>query len=74
MTTELNIIERTARFYGLLYEGHYDIVSGDSGHWITRGIQGGDALRASWMVGDEAWPAGELTFAGEPVSIAEEEL
>jgi hypothetical protein len=48
----------------------YDIVSGDSGHWITRGIQGVDAIHAVWEVGDEAWLAGEDTFVGEPVAIA----
>jgi len=65
--------ERTARFYGLLYEGHYDIIDADTGKWRAQGIQGGDALRASWMVEDEAWPSGEELFSGEPVSVAEEE-
>lgn len=53
-------------------EGHYDIV-GESGHWVTCGIQGGDAIRAAWVVGDEAWPAGEDTFDGDPVAIASED-
>ena len=65
--------QRPARFYGLLYADRYDIIDGDTGKWRAQGIQGGDALRASWMVGDEAWPAGEEAFTGEPVSVAEEE-
>ena len=53
---------------------NYDIVCGESGRWLTRGIQGGDAIRAEcWVVGDEAWPAGEETFDGDPVAIASED-
>ena len=65
--------ERTARFYGLLYADRYDIIDGDTGHWVTQGIQGVDATNATWGTGDEAWPSGEELFSGEPVSVAEEE-
>ena len=54
-------------------EALYDIISGESGHWVTCGIQGGDVIRAVWVVGDEAWPAGEDTFDGDPVAIASED-
>ena len=65
--------ERTAKLYGLYYLDNYDIVDAETGHWVTQSIQGGDAMRATWTVGDEAWPAGEALFAGEPVAVAVEE-
>jgi hypothetical protein len=65
--------ERTARFHDLYYSDNYDIIDFESGRWVTRGIQGVDATNATWGVGDEAWPAGEELFEGDPVSVAEEE-
>jgi hypothetical protein len=75
MTTELYVDQELyteGRFtaHDLDAGAHYDIVSGESGDWITRGIQGGDAIRTVWDVGDEAWPAGEEAFEGDPVAIA----
>jgi hypothetical protein len=65
--------ERTAKLYGLYYSDNYDIVDAETGYWVTQGIQGVAATNATWAVGDEAWPAGEEAFVGEPVSVAEEE-
>ena len=45
-----------AKFATLDPEAHYDIISSESGSWITRGIQGVDALSTTWEEGDEAWP------------------
>ena len=60
-----------ARFTELEPDGNYDIVSGTSGHYVTQGIQGADALMEDWPDGAEAWPAGEETFNGSADEIAE---
>jgi hypothetical protein len=65
--------QRPARFHDLYYSDNYDIIDFESGHWAARSIQGVDATNATWGVGDEAWPAGEELFEGDPVSVAEED-
>ena len=64
--------ERKAKLYGLYDSDNYDIIDAETGHWVTQSIQGGDAMRATWTVGDEAWPTGEGRFCGEPVAVAVE--
>lgn len=49
---------------------NYDIIDGESCHWITQGIQGADALSQDWPEDAEAWPAGESDFSGSPVEVA----
>ena len=61
-----------AKFATLDPEAHYDIISSESGSWITRGIQGVDALSTTWEEGDEAWPAGTTSWeSNDPVDVAE---
>jgi hypothetical protein len=59
-----------AAFSVLDPEQSYDIIDAVSGHWLTQGIQGTDALSADWPDGAEAWLAGEDAFTGEPLDIA----
>ena len=50
--------------------GIFDIVDGETGNWITQGIQGATAMSMSWTPGDEAWPCGEEEFSGSPIETA----
>ena len=59
-----------ARFSQLDAEANYDIISSVTGHWITQGIQGADALAEAWPDRAEAWLAGEEDFGGEPIDVA----
>lgn len=49
------------------HDGHYDLIDGETGHWIMQGMQGCDLLRESWPDGTEVWPAGEENFDGDPI-------
>ena len=50
--------DETARFGNLNIETHYDIVDGWSGHFLTEGIQGCEAMNTVWPVGAEAYEVG----------------
>lgn len=63
--------KKMSKFTALEIDRNYDIINGETGHWRTQGIQGSDAMSQSWDEGDEAWPAGETEFSGEPVEVAE---
>lgn len=61
-----------AKFHNLIIKDHYDIIDSETGRWKTQGIQGGEAMMFDdWDEGDEAWPAGEEEFKGQPEDIAE---
>ena len=68
-----------ARFNRLAIDAVYDISDPVSGHWITEGIQGADAMQTQWPVGAEAWQEGPTDddgfdlrdFDGDPDDIAE---
>lgn len=56
-----------AKFYHLDPFANYDIISGETGLWVARGIQGGYAMtRDDWDEGDEAWPQGTTEFDINP--------
>ena len=61
-----------AKFSKLAADKNYDIIDGKTGYWRTQGIPGADAMAREWRweEGDEAWPAGETEFDGEPADIA----
>ena len=59
-----------ANFNNLEIVASYKIIS-VMGYEITDGISGGDAMRARWNDGDEAWPAMEEEFSGDPIEVAE---
>lgn len=56
-----------SKFTNLEITVTYDIIDAESGHPITEGIQGADAMSQDWADNAEAWPAGETKFAGQPV-------
>lgn len=59
------------KFTSLEIDRHYDIIDGESGHPLSLGVQGAEAMRLDWPEDAEAWPAGETKFRGSPVEIAE---
>jgi hypothetical protein len=64
-------IEPTAhKFHDLEASENYDIIDAETGHWITQGIQGADAMATTWPESSEAWPAGEDDFSGNPEDVA----
>ena len=63
-------MDDTASFSNLVIDAQYDIIDAETGHNITCGIQGSEAMRESWSVGAEAWPVGEEDFDGVPVEVA----
>ena len=58
------------KFHDLDPSENYDIIDAETGHWITQGIQGADAMATEWPAGSEAWPAGTEEFSGNPKEIA----
>jgi hypothetical protein len=59
-----------AKFTHLELTKHYDIIDAETGHWLTQGIQGADAMAADWPNDSEAWDTGETEFDGKPLDIA----
>ena len=59
-----------AGFRALELTASYDIIDGETGHSRTQGISGAAAMARDWSAGDEAWPAGEQDFRGQPVEVA----
>ena len=60
-----------SRFNALETNQTYLLIDGETGHSLTDGIAGADAMAEEWPAGAEAWPAGENQFDGSPVEIAE---
>ena len=59
------------KFSNLEIDCNYDIIDAESGHPLTEGIQGADAMSDNWPDGAEAWPAGETKFLGKPFEVSE---
>jgi hypothetical protein len=63
-------MDTKARFNRLDPEVSYLIIDGETGYVKTDGIQGADAMSQTWEDADEAWPAGEEEFKGQPIDTA----
>lgn len=57
-------------FCNLKPECAYDIIDSETGHPLSLGAQGAEAMRLDWPEDAEAWPAGETKFRGSPVEVA----
>ena len=64
-------IVNNMKFQKLEIYRNYDIIDGESGHPLTEGIRGAEAMASEWPEGAEAWHVGETEFATRPVEIAE---
>jgi hypothetical protein len=59
-----------ASFNALDPGGTYLIIDGATGHSKGDGLQGAAVMAQEWDEGDEAWPAGEEDFRGQPIETA----
>ena len=59
-----------SRFNTLNPIKNYLLIDGETGHSLTDGISGADAMADDWDAGTEAWPAGETEFNLEPRETA----
>jgi hypothetical protein len=61
--------DSNSTFTALTLEATYDIIDGETGHFLTQGIRGCDAMAAKWPNGAEAYPAGDVDVS-ELVEVA----
>lgn len=60
-----------SKFTQLNIASSYDVIDAETGHPLSLGVQGAEAMQLDWPEDAEAWPSGETKFHGEPVEVAQ---